>query len=75
MFGRVTIRLGIGPHISFMYFAFGSYFCVWSSCKKPKKLQNLAVYIVIYLCGLDHMSCIHRCFVVLICKPKLLAVL
>jgi len=32
------------------------------------------VYTVIYLCGLDHISCIHRCFVVLVCKPKLLAV-
>jgi len=32
------------------------------------------VYTVIYLCGLDHIACIHRCFAVLICEPKLLAV-
>jgi len=32
------------------------------------------IYTVIYLYGLDRISCIYRCFVVLICKPKLLAV-
>jgi len=32
------------------------------------------VYTVIYLCDLDHISCIHRCFAVLIWEPKLLAV-
>ena len=32
------------------------------------------MYTVIYLCDLDHISCIHRCFAVLIWEPKLLAV-
>jgi len=32
------------------------------------------VYSVIYLCDWDHISCIHRCFAVLIWEQKLLAV-
>ena len=40
---------------------------LWGCC-------HSTVYIVIYLCGLDDISCIHCCFTVLIWEPKLHAV-
>jgi len=36
--------------------------------------MSVFTFYAIYLCDLDHISCIHGCFAVLIWEPKLLVV-